>query len=197
VEAVAAGEVRQDVAGAELVQAHRALRLLRRGPPRPAPPHQAPHHAFLRVHLPLHAGHRRALAAFVRDGAGGGGGTAASAPVRSAQLYAPRAVMPAAKDEMRSLGICICLLFRLPRNGTNDDDVPCGWQVYLLMAASLLLRSFWSSRSLASRALLSSVHPWIISITPLRCCCRKPNLPILNSETNHPPPPPSYAYRDS
>nr|CAB3469637.1 unnamed protein product [Digitaria exilis] len=40
---------------------------------------------------------------------------------------------------------------------------------YLLMAASLLLLSFWSSRSLASRALLSSVHSCIISITPLRC----------------------------
>lgn len=48
-------------------------------------------------------------------------------------------------------------------------DVCVGWQVcvYLLMAASLLVLSFWSSRSLASRALLSSVHP--CTTPPLRC----------------------------
>jgi len=62
-----------------------------------------------------------------------------------------------------------------------------GWQVYLSMVASLLLLSFWSSRSLASRALLSSVHPWIISITPPRCCKQK--LPIKKPIT-----PRSHAY---
>lgn len=50
-------------------------------------------------------------------------------------------------------------------------DVCVGWQVcvYLLMAASLLVLSFWSSRSLASRALLSSVHPCPCTTPPLRC----------------------------
>jgi hypothetical protein len=98
VEAMAAGEVRQDVARAELVQAHRALRLLRRGPPRPAPPHQPPHDALPRVHLPLHAGHSRrrgrALPAFLRAAAAAG----APVVVGSAQLYAPRAVMPAGSN---------------------------------------------------------------------------------------------------
>ena len=99
VEAVAAGEVRQHVARAELVQAHRALRLLRRGPPQAAPPHQPPHHALPRVHLPLHAGHRRrrgrALAALLR--------AAAHVVVGSAQLYAPRAVVPEGSNRKRSV----------------------------------------------------------------------------------------------
>lgn len=84
VEAVAAGEVREHVAGAELVEADGALGLLRRVPPRPPPPHQPPHHALLRVHLALHAQHRRA----------------ALAAAGSAQLYAPRAVVPAATSNL-------------------------------------------------------------------------------------------------
>jgi hypothetical protein len=99
----------------------------------------------------------------------------------------------------------------------NNMDVCVGWQVcvYLLMAASLLVLSFWSSRSLASRALLSSVHPCPCTTPPLRCreqqhnrlyvrclyiattgpdgceslCCASPTLPEL------PAPPWPAAYR--
>lgn len=58
VEAVGAGEVRQHVARPELLQAHRALRLLlllllRLLPPAPAEPPAA---SFLREHLPLQHG---------------------------------------------------------------------------------------------------------------------------------------------
>ncbi|BAS96464.1 Os06g0180666 [Oryza sativa Japonica Group] len=122
----------QDVAGGELVQAHGALRLLRRVPPQPAPPHQPPHHPFPRVHLPLHPHRRRRRRSPAPSAAAGGA---------SVQLDASRAVMPAETSS-----------------------------VNLLMTDSLWLLSFWSSRSFASRALLSSDHPWMSSITLLLCC---------------------------
>jgi hypothetical protein len=49
------------------------------------------------------------------------------------------------------------------------------------MTTSLLLLSFWSSRSFASRALLSNVDPCIISITLLLCCCTHTNPQELQS----------------
>jgi hypothetical protein len=84
VEAVAAGEVREDIAGAELVEAHRALGLVRRVPPQPAPPHEPPHHALLGVHLTLHRRRGRRRRAPL-----------AAAPAGS---DAPGAVVPATRD---------------------------------------------------------------------------------------------------
>jgi hypothetical protein len=86
VESVPAGEVREDIAGAELVEAHRALGLLRRVPPRPAPPNQPPHHALLRVHLTLHRRRGRRRRAPL-----------AAAPAGS---DAPGAVVPATRDQV-------------------------------------------------------------------------------------------------
>lgn len=105
VEAVAAGEMGQDVAGGELVQAHGALRLLRRVPPQPAPPHQPPHHPFPRVHLPLHPHRRRRRRSPAPSAAAGGA---------SVQLDASRAVMPLDDGFPLAPQLLVQPLLRLP-----------------------------------------------------------------------------------